>query len=81
MRFSNDRILFGIGVKYGNNRSFVSVTLIGTFADVTGDAADLPVDHLLVQLFDVERLNSEGQNSCQHCKHAHASVDTHNGKM
>lgn len=77
MRFSNDCILF----KYGNDRSFVSVTLIGTFADVTGDAADLPVDHLLVQLFDVERLNSEGQSSCQHCKHAHASVDIHNGKM
>lgn len=42
-----------------------------TFADVTGDAADLTVDHLLVKLFDVERLDGEGKSSCQHGEHAH----------
>lgn len=47
-----------------------------TFADVTGDAADLSVDHLLVELFDVERLDSEGQRSRQHGKGAHAAART-----
>lgn len=45
-----------------------------TFADVARDAADLPVDHLLVELFDVERLHGEGQRSRQHGKGAHASA-------
>lgn len=48
-----------------------------TFADVTGDAADLSVDHLLVKVFDVKRLNSEGQSPCQHGKHTHTSAYTH----
>lgn len=43
-----------------------------TFADVAGDAADLSVDHLLVELLDVEGLDSEGQRSGQHCEGAHA---------
>lgn len=47
-----------------------------TFADVTGDAADLSVHHLLVKLFDVERLDSEGQSSRQHGKHTHTSAHT-----
>lgn len=47
-----------------------------TFADVAGDAADLPVDHLLVKLFDVKGLYGEGEVSCQHGKHAHASAHT-----
>lgn len=47
-----------------------------TFADVTGDAADLSVDHLLVELFDVERLDGEGQRSRQHGKGAHAAART-----
>lgn len=45
-----------------------------TFADVCGDAADLPVDHLLVKLLDVEGLHGEGQLPCQHGKHAHTSA-------
>lgn len=47
-----------------------------TFADVTGEAADLPVDHLLVKLFDVKGLHSEGEASCQHGKHTHTSAHT-----
>lgn len=47
-----------------------------TFADVTGEAADLPVDHLLVKLFDVKRLHGEGEASCQHGKHTHTSAHT-----
>lgn len=50
----------------------------GTFADVTGDAADLSVDHLLVQLLDVKRLNSEGQSPSQHGKHTHTSAHENN---
>ncbi len=50
-----------------------------TFADVTGDAAYVSTDHLLVKLFDVERLNSEGQSPRQHGKHAHTSAHTHKG--
>lgn len=45
-----------------------------TFADVCGDAADLPADHLLVKLLDVEGLHGEGQLPCQHGKHAHTSA-------
>lgn len=48
-----------------------------TFADITGDAADFPVHHFLVELFDVERLNSERQSPCQHGKRAHTSAHTH----
>lgn len=47
-----------------------------TFADVAGDAADLSVDHLLVELFDVERLDGEGQRSRQHGKGAHPAART-----
>lgn len=52
-----------------------------TLADVTGDTTDLAVHHLLVQMFDVERLNSEGQSSCQHGKHAHSSARTYEDNM
>lgn len=52
------------------------VVEVDTFAYVCRDAADLAVHHLLVQMFDVERLNSEGQSSCQHRKHAHTSERT-----
>lgn len=45
-----------------------------TFADVIGDAADLAVDHLLVELLDVEGLDGEGQRSGQHGEGAHAPV-------
>ena len=48
-----------------------------TFADVVGYGADLSVDHLLVQLFDVERLHHEGQSPCEHGKHAHTPDHTH----
>ena len=48
-----------------------------TFTDIARNAADLSIDHLLVQPFDVERLNSEGQRPCQHGECAHASADTH----
>lgn len=53
----------------------VTSSLFGlTFADIIWDAADLSIDHLLMQLFDVERLNSKGQSPCQHGKHAHTSA-------
>lgn len=51
-----------------------------TFADVAGDAADISVDHLLVELLDVEGLDGEGQHSGQHGKGAHASVPEDQGK-
>lgn len=51
-----------------------------TFAYVTGEAANLSADHFLVQLFDVERLNSEGKSPCQHGKHTHTSAHTQTHK-
>lgn len=51
-----------------------------TFADVAGDAADISVDHLLVELLDVEGLDGEGQHSGQHGEGAHASVPEDQGK-
>lgn len=56
----------------GNHSNVRSHTDDITFTDVTWDAADLSVDHLLVQLFDVEGLHGEGQSPRQHGERAHA---------
>lgn len=75
--FIHSRALLNSGLMHTKIRFESDWSTSGfTFADVTGEAADLPVDHLLVKLFDVKGLHGEGEASCQHGKHTHTSAHT-----